>query len=201
MSHAPIVPPGYPGKVRYWDSGESLDAHVWVMGQMWLESVNDPFTQRLAHDITGRPAIAPSMRSGGRVYRFKPAGGDACTSNDSTCDLNRLWSFIAQNVRYVLDPPHVDTFRSVRATLAMGGGDCDDHSILWCSLAYVLGYRVGVEVISLDGRLWEHVYAIIRGPRGWIPCDTAAPAYAHVAQPGWRYASAKARKRYEFLME
>jgi hypothetical protein len=192
--------------VRAFDTGERLDDHVQLIGHGGYLSVMDPEIQRIAVQIaTGhveqdRKGAFVELPTRRKVYRLTVPNPAGCASHDARCQLRAVFDFVRANVDYVPDPRRWDTFRVARATLVMGGGDCDDHAILFCGLLGSIGYRMGAEVISLDGKSWEHIYALAKVGREWVPLDTAAPEFAHVAEPGWRYPNPARRTQFEFVM-
>jgi hypothetical protein len=75
-------------------------------------------------------------------------------------------------LRYFLDPPWIDIWRSPLATLSLGGGDCEDLSILGLSLLLALGG---------GGHLVVGIYYSRRGPIGhaWLEGRDSA-GYLHI---------------------
>jgi hypothetical protein len=70
-------------------------------------------------------------------------------------------------------------------TIAAGGSDCDDHTILLCALLSSLGFQTGAKIISPDGQSW-HIYAVVGAfpftdPHSLVALDTTQSE----AYPGW----------------
>lgn len=90
---------------------------------------------------------------------------------------------VAQRVRYVNDPTHVELVKDPQRLveeIAMHGvtqGDCDDQTGLICALNMALGRqcRIHGAGFSGDGQL-SHVFAAVQEPKTgqWIVCDPVA---------------------------
>lgn len=197
---APFVPPGHRARVQRFDTGDDLDAHVRLIGYAAWLSWTDPDICRLADDVrharsygTFRGAPFIPLEVGRRTYHLHPPDPRA------RGDMGRIWSFMERNVAYLPDDERWDTFRVAKATLALGGGDCDDHVATITALARCMGYRqVGAVVIGVSSPAPEHIYARIKVDGRWVAMDTAVPEYADVARPGWEYPNPKSRHEYTF---
>jgi transglutaminase-like putative cysteine protease len=79
-----------------------------------------------------------------------------------------------------------ETLQSPEATINLGAGDCDDHSMLEAAVLQSLGYDTQFRAISLvnnsPGDL-SHVYVLVRDKRTgrWFPLDNTVEA----SYPGW----------------
>ncbi len=108
-----------------------------------------------------------------------------CPDRDEGCEIATIFWFVKANVRYTHDIHTIDTYQSAIRTLQFQGGDCDDHSVLLCTLLSELGFQTGFRVISTSGQTWEHIYALVgvpkRAPNRVIPLDTTVPS----SRPGW----------------
>ena len=65
--------------------------------------------------------------------------------------------------------------------------NCDDHSAAICALLSAVGFQTGFRVISVDGKVWEHIYALVGMPKGvqhptWYVLDTTVPS----SFPNWQ---------------
>ena len=178
--------------VAAYDSN-SLDEHVAVIQRQVDRSLQDPQTHRLARKImTGRPdghvrgpkRDWPVVQQWGDWYYLPELGaaGDGWREQ-----IRRIWDFVVLNVRYEPDPNGFDLFSTLRYTLSAAEGDCDDMVIAFAALLRPLGYDVRGRVISVNGKNWEHIYALVQVPRVhsryWLPLDTTVPH----AVPGWEY--------------
>lgn len=123
-----------------------------------------------------------------------------CGRRDDRCEIEALWNFAhgvrpngLPNVRYTGDIQGYDTFQSARATLDFGGGDCDDGTILFSTLA--LGNQFNVKsriTVNPGGDGWAHIYPLIgvpkMNPTTWWPFDwTLGYHYFGVNPPQSRY--------------
>ncbi len=181
------------GLVATFDSN-NLEEHVAVIKRQVTRSLADPQTTRLANKIIrGAPdgrvrgpdgSEHPIVRQWGDWF-WLPELGPA--GEGWRAQVKRIWDFIVLNVRYEPDPDGFDQFLTLRYTLNASEGDCDDMVIALAALLKPLGYNVRGRVISVNGKTWEHIYALVHVPktssRYWLPLDPTVPN----AVPGWQY--------------
>jgi hypothetical protein len=99
--------------------------------------------------------------------------------------IDRVFWWVKNNVEYRQDPADYDMYMTAGRTIAAGGSDCDDHTILNAAMLNSLGFRTGAKVVSPDGANW-HIYAVVGAfpfynPTVIIPMDTTQPG----SYPGW----------------
>lgn len=104
---------------------------------------------------------------------------------DYLAELRSIYQNVRKRVRYRRDIMNVDTYQSPRRTLELGGGDCDDYSILLAALYLAIGYPVKLKVIrTKTASDWNHIYIVVglpqRKPVKWIPIDGSVAAFV-----GW----------------
>jgi len=168
-------------------------------------SLRDPGTRQLAVAIvSGVREYARDPRTGkqvpvvsawGRYYRAPEV---ECPARDEACEIEAIWDFVVMNVRYVLDIADVDTYSDVKATLEVGGGDCDDFTIVFAALLKALGYSVQARVISIDGRSWAHIYPLCVLPKGGTPRYVLPlDATEDGKEPGWEFKGAKKKQDFD----
>lgn len=135
----------------------------------------------------------PAMRQlAGEVVRGVPQHGEACEDGE----LYRIFWFAKNNVEYRQDPRSVDFYATAKRTLEYRLGDCDDFTILICTLTSNLGFLTGAKVISPDNVNW-HIYPIagVRSkgePTRFVPLDATQPG----STPGWEPESALRKVEY-----
>lgn len=102
-------------------------------------------------------------------------------------EIDALFSFVRDHVRYVRDVHEVETLMTPDKTLALRLGDCDDQSVLLATLLESVGYptRFVAAGFTLPGQL-EHVYLQVdvgewvdldpteNHGLGWAPPDPVA---------------------------
>lgn len=97
-----------------------------------------------------------------------------------------LFRFVRDGIHFVNDPDGVETLRGPRATLALGGGDCDDKATLLAGLLGAIGIPSSFKVIAADRRMpgqFSHVYVVAHLPNGQhLPLD---PTYRETPA-GWQ---------------
>ena len=70
-----------------------------------------------------------------------------CPSDDRECMVNAIYRYIVDNYRYRPDPRPDNFIQSPFTTMRMGGGDCEDLSILLVSLLENIGIRTYLVLI------------------------------------------------------
>lgn len=119
------------------------------------------------------------MRKAVRTFRVAPEIRGAATSiifntpeREQDSEVNALFEYVRDCVRYVRDVFGVETLQSPAKTLALQLGDCDDQTTLLASLLESVGYPTRFVVAAYKPSLaFEHVYlqTLIRGR--WVNAD------------------------------
>lgn len=109
---------------------------------------------------------------------------------DRAGEVRALHAFVRDGVRYVNDIRGVETLQTPRATLEMGGGDCDDKSTLLASLLESIGRPTRFVAVAFGAGAYSHVYVETLLGRRWVPLETIRPVPA-----GWSPANVTATMR------
>lgn len=85
-----------------------------------------------------------------------------------------LHRFVRDEIRYVRDHLTAETLQLPDKTIQIGSGDCDDKSILLCTLAHCIGYPSRFCAIAVnDEPDFSHVSAqILVDGAGWLNAET-----------------------------
>lgn len=147
-----------------------IKERVGILQDLTHKSVQDPTMRKLALQITRQ-----------------------CPARDGKCEAKAIDAWTRKNIRYTGDVgPHklgrngpvegVDLFQAAARTVEFGGGDCDDHSILNCTLALHNGMACKYRVTSPTkgrGEDFTHIYAMVGLPKNrptkWVALDTTLP--------------------------
>jgi transglutaminase-like putative cysteine protease len=160
-------------------------------------SARMPIKERMdiLQDLTAKSIRDPRMRKIAlQITRH-------CPARDGACEARAIYNWIKSNVRYTGDVgPHalhaggpvegVDLFQSAYRTVEFGGGDCDDHSILACTVAALNGLTCKYRVTSPNRRGGDddftHIYPMIgvpkENPRKFVAIDTTLPGRRYGSQ-------------------
>lgn len=79
--------------------------------------------------------------------------------------------WMKNNISYVPDPTSGEYVAKPDETLACRGGDCEDFSILFCSLCEAVGVRTKLYIASTDHS--AHAFAVIYCDQGYPPTLTS----------------------------
>lgn len=200
--HSPVQL-GDSGRAQHWETGDSLVNHVELLRRQVALSLQDPETRSLAVAVvTGsldryddpRFGPVPAVPYHGRWYRgaqsFEAARA-LCVQRDDHCAVTKLWNFWVLNVAYLQDVAGQDTYSTLRGTLEMGGGDCDDFTIGFAALCGAVGYHSVARIISVHGQTWDHVYPVVKLHQGgWVALDATEKG----KKPGWEYPRPAAKR-------
>lgn len=96
-----------------------------------------------------------------------------------------LFRFVRDRIRFVNDPVGIETLRGPRATLELGGGDCDDKATLLASLLGAVGIPSSFRVVAADRatpHAFSHVYVVAHVAGKDLPLDPTYPR----TPPGWQ---------------
>lgn len=103
----------------------------------------------------------------------------------------KIYEYVRDDIHYMRDPLHFEDIQSPEVTLERFSGDCEDQSILLCSLLLAIGFETALIFADTDGDdLADHVYTAVHIPgapelykpflnkkfrgknlRDWIPLD------------------------------
>jgi len=105
---------------------------------------------------------------------------------DEIAEIDTLFKFVRDRIRYVKDVYNVETLATPVKTLEIGQGDCDDKSTLLAALLESIGYQTMFKLASYSGDMFEHVYVFVCGLGIAIHLDPTEPEPAGYEPPGIR---------------
>jgi len=141
---------------------------VRLVAQQVEASIRDPWTRAYASEvIKGHTQLAV-------------AGGPS-----EEDQIGKIFWHIKHNVSYLQDPRGYEFIATVKHTIRIGSGDCDDATVAVASLLGSIGFATGARVISPDNSNW-HIYAVcmydpMYKPSRYIVLDTTQKD----SYPGW----------------
>jgi hypothetical protein len=100
--------------------------------------------------------------------------------------IEAVFRYVENNIEYRQDPTHYDYYMGAGRIINSRAGDCDDMTILLCSMLDTVGYMTGARVISPDGKSW-HIYALVgvEPAHNGQPTDVVPLDAAYGDEPGW----------------
>lgn len=109
---------------------------------------------------------------------------------DFLSELNALFNFVKNSIRYVQDINGVETVQTPLKTLDYKQGDCDDKALLLAALLESIGHKTRFYAVGFAPRSISHVLleCFINGE--WIALETTEPLAM-----GWTPPNVK-QKRY-----
>jgi hypothetical protein len=107
---------------------------------------------------------------------------------DWGAEINALYSFVRDRIRYVRDIRNVETLHTADRVLANKQGDCDDKSVLLASLLESLGHKTRFVAVGFKAADFNHVYVEVYVNGKWLPLETTEPVNA-----GWSPANVRVR--------
>ena len=105
-------------------------------------------------------------------------------------EINTLFEFVRDKIRYMRDVNQVETLQTPDVTLSLGYGDCDDKSVLLATMLETTGHPARFVAIGTKPGRFQHVYVETLSGKKWIPLDPTEP------QPmGWKPANEAEKMR------
>jgi len=123
-------------------------------------------------------------------------GNEWCIpEKDWKAEVEAIFEWVRNNVRYTLDPNELELFQRARRSLENGTADCDDQVILAGALLQAVGYPLRLVVIDTGRGGYSHIYLHVGlppvEPRRWIAFDLTA-----TTEPlGWEVANHQVVKK------
>jgi hypothetical protein len=97
---------------------------------------------------------------------------------DKMGEANALFEYVQKNCRYTSDPCRLEMVQSPEVMLSdinekgIATGDCDDFSVLLCTLLKSVGFQVRLKAVAFKGSdKLSHVYLEVRINGKFIPAD------------------------------
>jgi transglutaminase-like putative cysteine protease len=147
----------------------------------------NPQIARLAYIPNGTAGVKTTLKlmcAIVKLYRATPLirqwAGDVCRGVPNKFwrgEMEALYSWVQQNIRYFQDPRNVEWLQMPDKTLELGFGDCDDQSILLSAGLEAAGYATKFVACGPDHQNFEHVFvqAQIPDTDHWLSMDTTEP--------------------------
>jgi len=141
--------------------------------------VNATYTRRpLADGDAGTFATVALMRQMIDRYKADPALRERAVAvafltpaHDEVAEIEAVYNFVRDNVRYTKDVVGIETLATPDKTLALRYGDCDDMVVLLATLLESIGYPTRMVIEDYSGAGWEHVYLLVALDNRMIPLD------------------------------
>ncbi len=108
-------------------------------------------------------------------------------ARDFRGEVEAVWEWMRDNIRFVRDIRGVETVAVPWRTLELGQGDCDDVSVLTNSLLESLSFQTRFRAVGFRPGELSHVYPEVKLGKWWVPLETTVPgAYIGWYPPGIR---------------
>lgn len=92
-------------------------------------------------------------------------------------EVNAIFQFVKDNIRYVKDIRGVETLHSPIQLLSIKQGDCDDMSILSASLLEAIGHPTRFCAVGINGSGFIHVFAQTKIAGKWVTLECTKKDY------------------------
>lgn len=93
-------------------------------------------------------------------------------AKDFRGQIDRLFHWTKQHIRYVNDVRDVETLATPKATLEVASGDCDDMSVLLATLLESVGHPTRFVALAFNGdENFSHVLTETRLGSKWLSLD------------------------------
>lgn len=115
-------------------------------------------------------------------YAIDALRNSGAPQHDPLSAAKAIFDTVSANFYFVNDPVGPsgtkETLRWPRVTLELKAGDCDDFTVLICSLLGTIGESTRIVTVASDPRdpqQFTHVYPEVEINGDWIPVDVARP--------------------------
>jgi hypothetical protein len=99
-------------------------------------------------------------------------------AKDYLGEINALFLWVQQNIRYTKDPIRLEVLHSAKRILELRAGDCDDMTILLGAMLESIGHPVRLVIVGptpIRPNLFSHIYLEVFYKGQWIPLDATMP--------------------------
>lgn len=170
---------------HHYDPEMPIQQRVGILQDLVWKGVQNPQMRHLALAITGNGVR--NVQVGTHKFRVKGAN---CPARDGLCEAEAIYNWTKNNIRYTGDiapvqmpggdVEGVDLFQTGLRTSEMGGGDCDDHTILNETLLTLNGIPAKSRITAPSKNSdWAHIYALAglpkTNPTKWVALDSTLP--------------------------
>lgn len=99
---------------------------------------------------------------------------NAVRPKDYLREIEVLFEWVKNNVRYTRDIYRVELLHSARRMLELRAGDCDDLTVLLGAMLKSIGHPVRLALVGFNRKrkkLFTHIYLEVFNKGRWIPLD------------------------------
>lgn len=137
-----------------------------------------------------RDAVRASVRNPAMVIRNTAIEiTRGCAGRDFRCEMESIYEWVRDNIRFVRDIHGVETVATPERTLELGVADCDDSATLMSALLEAVGHPTRFVAVGFYPGEFSHVFTETRLGDRWIPLEATVPG-AHI---GWYPPHVRAR--------
>jgi hypothetical protein len=145
-------------------------ATIAAMRQLIDEGKKDPVVYELGRSI---------LRSA-RIRQFDFAG-----------EARAIYDAVRKHMRFTRDIRGKETLHSARELIRLAMGDCDDYTVLMCSLMESVGLQTRIKTVANDERdpqTFTHVFPEVLLNGQWVAVDAArrSPAFGKAPRQSFR---------------
>jgi transglutaminase-like putative cysteine protease len=107
------------------------------------------------------------------------------TAKDFTSEVDTIFQWVRDNIRYTLDINNVETLQTPINTLNFGYGDCDDMSMLLAAMLESVGHPCQFVAVALEeADQFDHVFVRTMIGDNWVSLDPTEPNAMGWEPPG-----------------
>ncbi len=122
-------------------------------------------TLRLMREAIKKAKVDPAIINAAHSIIFHT------TERDSLGEVEAIFNFVRDSVRYVMDVHGVETLSYPVLTMQRRTGDCDDQTALLCALLESVGYPTRLVMTQYVTDDFEHVYCQVLVDGVWLDLD------------------------------
>jgi hypothetical protein len=134
--------------------------------------------------------LVTQAKRDGRIRKLSIAIVKSCQNKNFHCYAQAIHQWIVDNIKYLHDPPGVETLVAPWLMLEHRGGDCDDHVMLFAAVCEAAGLPARFATIKADPSSpseYSHVFSQVFLEGKWVTSDTTMPQHPFGWDPGAKY--------------
>jgi transglutaminase-like putative cysteine protease len=158
---------------------------------MHLRETQTQTLQAIPDGVGGIEATLAHMTAYVREYKTAPQVRGLAreltmhlAQKNFTGEVNALFEFVRDQIRYLGDVADVETLHTPVVTLDNGAGDCDDKATLLAALLESINHKTRFVAAGFRFGELEHVFVETKIGDRWISLDPTEPVAMGWAPPG-----------------
>lgn len=136
------------------------------------------------HTLNQMRSLTDRYKSDPVIYQLSRNLVRDLPQKDYHSEINSIFSFVQNNIRYTRDINGVETVQTPAKTLEVEQGDCDDKSTLLAALLESVGFKTRFHAMGFRKNHINHVLLEVYIDNEWLALDATEPQLMGWKPPG-----------------